>query len=95
MTRPGYSPIAIIFSIICGAMIMVTTVGLSLIPCKTAIPQIGTCSAVLSAACHPPEGDEDAALKEVMWGVVSEREGAERCCVSSWMVKPPTVGESY
>lgn len=89
-----------IFAIACGATVVVATVGLSLVPCKTAIPQIGTCSAVLSAACHPPDGDEDAALEEVMWGVVSKRateewDGEERCCVTSWRVNPPVEGKSY
>lgn len=32
----------------------------------------GRCSAVISAACHPPEKDTDAALQMVMWGVSSE-----------------------
>lgn len=100
-TGPGFSPIAIIFAMICGLIIIFATIGLSSIPCKTAVPHVGTCPAVLSAACHPPEGDENAALKEVMWGVVSgrdsdaARDGEERCCITSWEVKPPIDGKAY
>lgn len=101
---PGYSPIAIVFAIICGGTIVLATAGFSLRPTTIAIPQIGTCSVVVSAACHPPEGNENAAFEEVQWGVVAEqdrmREGGdnerkERCCVTSQEVTPPIDGKSY
>ncbi|KAF5001395.1 hypothetical protein FDECE_10958 [Fusarium decemcellulare] len=95
ITTSGYSPIAIIFSILCGFSIIMVTVGLSLRRFKTAIPQVGTCSAVVGAACHRPEGDDDAALKQVQWGVVSGKDGDDYCCITSWEVKEPQAGKSY
>lgn len=35
-----------------------------------AMPVAMNCSAAISAACHPPPGDTDAAKKPVMWGEV-------------------------
>ena len=35
------------------------------------MPIAGPCSAAISAACHRPEEDVDAATKPVMWGTVS------------------------
>lgn len=32
------------------------------------IPLAGSCSAAISAACHPPAGDDRASRKAVMWG---------------------------
>ena len=32
------------------------------------MPLDGSCSAVISAACHPPPGDDQASSKGVMWG---------------------------
>lgn len=38
-----------------------------------ALPLGATCSAVISAACHPPPSDFDAYLQPVTWGEVSRR----------------------
>jgi hypothetical protein len=37
---------------------------------SAAMPLAMNCSAAISAACHPPEGDEHAGEKPVMWGEV-------------------------
>jgi hypothetical protein len=43
------------------------------------IPLVSSCSAAISAACHPPEGDEDAAFFPLKWGVVTvETTGEEQ-----------------
>ncbi|UPL01891.1 hypothetical protein LCI18_012825 [Fusarium solani-melongenae] len=91
-TTCGYSPIAIVFTIILGALILLITVGMSLKPMTTAIPVGGPCSAVISSACHAPEGDGDAALKLVRWGAVG---GTNKLCVTSWPVEPPEIGRLY
>lgn len=36
------------------------------------LPLGATCSAVISAACHPPTADKDAHLHEVSWGEIPE-----------------------
>lgn len=35
------------------------------------MPPAGSCSAAISAACHPPESGSDS-LKPLQWGVVSQ-----------------------
>ncbi|KAM5344029.1 hypothetical protein ACJ41O_012566 [Fusarium nematophilum] len=97
ITTCGYSAISIIFSIIFGFLIMLATILGSLRPLTTAVPPVGSCSAVVSAACHPPEEDRDVATELVQWGVVSESDGklADHCCITSWVVEPPEPEKSY
>ncbi|KAH7141569.1 hypothetical protein B0J13DRAFT_637349, partial [Dactylonectria estremocensis] len=96
-TTCGYSPIAIIFSIGLGSLILLITVGWSLRTMKAAIPLGGTCSAVVSAACHRPEGDEYAASELVKWGVVPGRNGGrwDHCSVTSWPAEALERGRLY
>ncbi|KAL3490613.1 hypothetical protein BJX62DRAFT_225746 [Aspergillus germanicus] len=54
---------------------MLVLFGLAFRPLRSHMPLAGTCSAALSAACHPPENDSEASLKAVMWGEVSRDEG--------------------
>ncbi|KAI3579703.1 hypothetical protein IWW34DRAFT_693993 [Fusarium oxysporum f. sp. albedinis] len=97
ITTCGYSPIAIIFSIGLGSLILLITVAWSLRTMKSAIPLGGTCSAVVSAACHSPEGDEHGALELVKWGVVHGEDGGpwERCSITSWPAEAPEYGRWY
>ncbi|KAM5347623.1 hypothetical protein ACJ41O_007447 [Fusarium nematophilum] len=92
ITTCGYSPTAIIFTIALGSLILLTTVGASMRTLGPAAPPGGTCAAVVSAACHGPEGDEDAALDFVRWGIVL---GGEHCAVTSWAAEPPEHGKWY
>lgn len=39
------------------------------------MPLAGSCSAVISAACHPPAGDEQASTKPLMWGACASGGG--------------------
>ncbi|KAM3417558.1 hypothetical protein BST61_g5795 [Cercospora zeina] len=50
-----------------------------------------SCSAAISAACHPPTGDDDARFFPVQWGVVStDKDGYEHCALSMdrWITAP-------
>ncbi|KAH6879494.1 hypothetical protein B0T10DRAFT_412983 [Thelonectria olida] len=97
ITTCGYSPIAIIFSIVLGSLILLITIGASLRMMKPAVPTGGTCSAVLSAACHQPESDENAASELVKWGVIAGRDGEslDHACLTSWSVEVPKAGRWY
>ena len=64
----GYSPVAIIFTVILGGLMTLVLPILGLRRLKSNIPVTGGCSAAISAACHPPESDKEAAHKRVMWG---------------------------
>ncbi|XHG08480.1 hypothetical protein AWENTII_011577 [Aspergillus wentii] len=68
MTTAAWSPMATIFAIILGALMLTVLLGLGLRRFKSRMPNAGSCSAAISAACHPPSDDRDAAVKAVMWG---------------------------
>ena len=90
----GYSCIAIITFIFLGAIVVF--LGLfNGFRWHQGMPLAGSCSAAISAACHRPEDDVDAATKPVMWGVVSSENGVGHCCFTSFEVSRPVQGELY
>ena len=91
----GYSCIAIITVIILGAIVVLTGILNGFRRYKPGIPLVGSCSAAISAACHQPKEDNDAADKPLMWGVVSTKDGVGHCCFTSFEVTPPVEGERY
>ena len=90
----GYSCIAIITVILLGAVILLLEL-LHGFKVHRGMPLAGSCSAAISAACHRPEEDVDAATKPVMWGVVSSKNGVGHCCFTSFEVSQPVPGELY
>lgn len=64
-----FSPIAIIFAIALGSVMVCIILGLGLRRFKTKMSLAVSCSMAISAACHPPPGD-DHALKPIMWGEI-------------------------
>lgn len=65
---------------------------------RAGMPPAGFCSAVFSAACHPPEGEADAQLRAVQWGEIPQHEsgnGIGHCSFSSEEVNMPVVGKEY
>jgi hypothetical protein len=98
MTTCGYSVIGLIFAIILGASLLLLTVAAGLQTMPRGAPTLGACSVVISAACHRPDGDKDAASKRVKWGVLHVQnyhivDG--HCCFSSWDVDRPIENERY
>lgn len=91
----GYSCIAIITTIFLGSIIVILGILIGFRRYKPGIPLVGSCSAAISAACHPPKEDDNAAEKPVMWGVVSTKNGIGHCCFTSFEVTPPVEGEIY
>ncbi|OJJ36965.1 hypothetical protein ASPWEDRAFT_26399 [Aspergillus wentii DTO 134E9] len=82
-------------------MMLVFAVTLGFRRLKGNLPLAGNCSAAISAACHPPEDDRDAALKKVMWGevdmssdTVSEPE-YHHCSFTSYEVVTPCPTRLY
>lgn len=96
----GYSPIAIIIAIATGVTVLVTTIGISFIPYKAGTNLVGSCSAAISAACHPlptqkSQGDE-LIYKKVKWGVVGDHsDGVGHCSFSDEAVELPQKGKVY
>lgn len=68
----GFSPIAIIFTMSLGGLMVCAILGVGMKRYKTNIPLAVSCSAAISAACHPPPGGGDP-LKPIKWGEIPEQ----------------------
>lgn len=97
----AYSLIAIVFASILGLLVCTSVVLTGVRKFKPGMPLVGSCSAAISAACHPPEEDRNASQKAVMWGAC-ERETSEwsgeavgRCSITSFQVQAPIAGNRY
>jgi hypothetical protein len=91
----GFSCIAIIFLIGIGWLILIFGVTMGLRRYKAGMPLAGSCSAALSAACHPLSDEPEVALVPVKWGVVSVADGVGHCALSGRYVSPPITSRWY
>ena len=97
----GYSPMALIFVVILGSIIVLVGIAYGFRKTSGGIPLVGSCSAAISAACHPPTTDVNASSKRVMWGAVAARniddsdDRVGHCCFTSFEVETPIVGRLY
>ncbi|KAL9622901.1 MAG: hypothetical protein Q9160_002827 [Pyrenula sp. 1 TL-2023] len=94
----GYSIMPIIFSIALGCAMLLALLMLSLIMRLPGdMPLIGSNSAVISAACHGADRDEDAAAMPLLWGVTAQAEEDEvgHCAFTSGAVQMPMEGRLY
>ena len=91
----GYSPEAILLATAVGSMIVLGSLAMAVRRYPPGIPLASTCSAAISAACHRPPDDVDAAVLPVQWGVVSTKNGIGHCYFSSKLVGPPVPGRTY
>lgn len=99
VTTCGYSVIALLCTLILGSVALLAPIVLGFRRVRQDIPVGATNSAVVSAACHRPHGDEDAALCAVTWGCpkVQEKPGSDvgHCCFTSLEVHSPIEGAEY
>ncbi|OGM43322.1 hypothetical protein ABOM_008718 [Aspergillus bombycis] len=97
ITACGYSPLAIVTALAVAVLMFAVLTTVSTFKLKPGIPVIGSCSVAISAACHPPEEDSDAAGKPLSWGAVRHQEGDQpgHCCLTSQTVEKPRYGELY
>ncbi|KAJ5724798.1 hypothetical protein N7493_006526 [Penicillium malachiteum] len=65
-----YSPLAILIVFFLLSACYIVCIVLCRKRFKSYAPVVAHCSAAISAACHPPVDDVDAALKPVMWGEI-------------------------
>lgn len=96
----GYSPIAIIFVIILAVGMMLLSVGTGMQRYDPGIPVAGSCSVVLSAACHVDEDNiasSELASKPLQWGVTRSRGVDEvgHCAFSAAEVTFPQESALY
>jgi hypothetical protein len=78
----GYSPIAIIFSIAAAVVLLLSVAGLGFrrFP-EGAPPVVSSCSAAISAVCHPGERSVEMRYKELKWGVDGTVMGGGHCAL--------------
>ncbi|KAF5366495.1 hypothetical protein D9757_012166 [Collybiopsis confluens] len=101
----GFSAIGLIFTLIVGTTLIL---GVFIIAFSTHlngdIPLVGSCSAAISASCHPPIPDGSDSLKPLKWGAVvgaeddvtqTNRGGVGHVCFSSGVIVEPIPGCCY
>lgn len=92
----AFSPQGIIISISVGiGMVIILWIAAGVIRLRGEMPIVRTCSAAISASCHRPSWDDDAALKTVSWGVWGKEGGVERVGFSSGETRPLQDGVVY
>ena len=90
-----------IVGIVVGVVLMIIAIGTGYIPHRPGINIVGSCSAAISAACHPSSSSEgsskgELAYKKLQWGVVSESaDGVGHCSFSDGPVELPQKGKLY
>jgi hypothetical protein len=98
----GFSPFAVILTTITSAVIAIGGIVIGRFEYPAGMPLAGSCSAAISAACHPPREDMDPHLRPVQWGAVThgvkgigDEEPIGHCSFSSLPVEPPIPGRLY
>lgn len=102
INRCGYSGMAILLALVVGGLMILALILHGCRKLNPGMPIASSCSAAISAACHPPSGEpEDAAFLPLQYGVVDkDRVGelsdeAEHACFSSQNVVPLLKGVTY
>lgn len=98
VSTAGYSPIAMICTICLGGCMLIFVFSIGRFwRYSSDIPLVSSCSAAISAACHPPHDQKNAHLFPVQWGAVPgmKREEVEHCSFSADDVDKPVEGALY
>lgn len=98
--RAGTSNLGILLCLIfaCVMLAFILWAGLcnSLPSGDAALPLASTCSAAIGALCHRPDGDFDAHLMPVQWGVTEDGESPGHCSFTTARdVRRPVEGTLY
>lgn len=95
----NFSPLAIIFVLCVSVLLVALPIVLGFFKLQPGIPMVGSSSALISAACHPPQEEGDAGLLPVQWGVVNStidsKTGIGTCTISSGEVSAPIEEQLY
>lgn len=93
----GFSVPPIIIDIVLGSCMLVGLVGMGFRKLHGKVPLASSNSFAISAACHRPDEDTDAAVKPVMWGEVQTGSDSEvgHCSFTSLEVTAPVEGRMY
>ncbi|KAK4233848.1 hypothetical protein C8A03DRAFT_47693 [Achaetomium macrosporum] len=95
----GWSPVGVICVMVVGVVMVAVLLlcGCRRLISSSVMPVVGSCSAAISAACHPVLHDERACLEPLQWGESNYYEGNENrhCSFSSGEVNTPQEGIMY
>ncbi|KAL8646287.1 MAG: hypothetical protein Q9226_006927 [Calogaya cf. arnoldii] len=107
----GYSPRALLTTICVGTLVLGFGVANGFRTYKPGIPLVGSCSAAISAACHPPQGHYQPSGKAILWGSCEHvaargrskndptfalnRTPIGHCSLTSFDAEPTVVGALY
>lgn len=91
----GFSPIAIYFSVALGCLMLLAAYVNGMRRYSGGIPLAGSCSAAISAACHPGQQGVSDSRSPLQWGVVKIDGNVAHCAFSSEPVSQPLPGGWY
>ena len=94
----GYSAYALAITISVGGVMLLALIANEFRKLDSTIPFAGSCSLVISAACHRPPEDDEAGLLLVKWGALShetKEAGPGHCCFTSFDVETPLEAHRY
>lgn len=93
----GFGVQPIILDIALGSLMLFVLVGMGFRKLRGKVPLANSNSLAISAACHRPEEDKNAAVKGVMWGEVLTGSDGEigHCSFTSMDVTAPVEGKLY
>ena len=97
ISRCGFSLLALITVIIFGNVVVIGGLVNGFRVYDAGMPLVGSCSAAISAACHPTHQDTDMSVLPVKWGVEKTVVvgSSGHCSFSSFEVDMPIAGEKY
>jgi hypothetical protein len=96
ITKAGYSIMPIIFALILSFFGLVLSIANGFRKYRPGMPFAASCSAVMSAACHPAPEEHEAAVNPVKWGCIKTGSGeVGHCSFSSSDVTEPLVNNLY
>jgi hypothetical protein len=95
-TTTGFSPLGNALLIVAGALMISYLLCCAASELKSTMPVTSTCSAAISAACHPDEFEpDDFYLRKCTWGVTSVQNGVGHCTFSCLDVEKPNEHTPY
>ena len=94
-TACSFSLKAMFLTILIGTTAMVILIGLGLRRLRSDMPVASSCSAAISAACHPPPGDTDASLKSVQWGEIIKTQAQSKGTGDLSVDRKPSADADY
>lgn len=95
-TTTGFSPLGNALLIFAGLAMIAYLLACGATELRSVTPVTSTCSAAISAACHPDEEEPDDFFeKKMTWGVTSVKDGIGHCTFSSNEVTEPNEHTPY